>query len=73
MLWSELLRNDSEREIAFRGEARYVQRLGRGRPQREQWLDSDVPLRLESRERGHLDTLRFVPFSRCHSADPVRC
>ena len=29
---------------------------------REQWLDSDVPLRLESRERGHLDTLRFVPF-----------
>ena len=63
LLWSELLRNDSEREIAFRGEARYVQRLGRGRPQREQWLDSDVPLRLESRERGHLDTLRFVPFA----------
>ena len=63
LLWSELLRNDSEREIAFRGEARYVQRLGRGRPQREQWLDSEVPLRLESRERGHLDTLRFVPFA----------
>ena len=62
LLWSELLRNDSEREVAFRGEARYVQRLGRGRPQREQWLDSDVPLRLESRDRGHLDTLRFVPF-----------
>jgi NADPH:quinone reductase-like Zn-dependent oxidoreductase/SAM-dependent methyltransferase/acyl carrier protein len=63
LLWSELLRNDSEREIAFRGEARYAQRLGRGRPQREQWLDFDVPLRLESRERGHLDTLRFVPFA----------
>jgi acyl transferase domain-containing protein/NADPH:quinone reductase-like Zn-dependent oxidoreductase/NAD(P)-dependent dehydrogenase (short-subunit alcohol dehydrogenase family)/SAM-dependent methyltransferase/acyl carrier protein len=62
LLWNELLRNDSEREIAFRGEARYVQRLSRGRPQREQWLDSDVPLRLESRERGHLDTVRFVPF-----------
>ena len=63
LLWSELLRNDSEREVAFRGEARYVQRLGRGRPQHEQRLDSDVPLRLESRDRGHLDTLRFVPFS----------
>ena len=63
LLWSELLRNDSEREVAFRGEARYAQRLGRGRPQREQWLDSYVPLRLESRDRGHLDTLRFVPFS----------
>ena len=62
LLWSELLRNDLEREVAFRGEARYVRRLGRGRPQREQWLDSKVPLRLESRERGHLDTLRFVPF-----------
>ena len=30
---------------------------------REQWLDPDVPLRLESRERGHLDTLRFAPFA----------
>ena len=32
LLWSELLRNDAEREIAFRGEARYAQRLTRGRP-----------------------------------------
>ncbi|MEO5753212.1 MAG: SDR family NAD(P)-dependent oxidoreductase [Chthoniobacterales bacterium] len=61
-LWSELLRKDGEREIALRGEARYVRRLDRGRPTREQWLDGDLPLRLESRERGHFDTLRFAPF-----------
>ncbi len=63
LLWSELLREDAEREIAFRGEARYVQRLARGRPSQEEWLDPELPLRLESRERGHLDTLRFVPFA----------
>ena len=63
LLWSELLRSDVEREVAFRGEARYVQRLDRGRPRVEQRLDSSVPLRLESRERGHLDTLRFSPFA----------
>ncbi len=63
LLWSELLREDTEREIAFRGEARYVQRLARGRPSQEEWLDPELPLRLESRERGHLDTLRFVPFA----------
>ncbi len=62
LLWEELLRCDAEREIAFRGEARYARRLARGRPHEEQWLDSEVPLRLDSRERGHLDTLRFVPF-----------
>lgn len=61
-LWSELLRENSDREVAFRGEARYVQRITRGRSSRQQWLDAAVPLRLESRERGHLDTLRFVPF-----------
>jgi acyl transferase domain-containing protein/NADPH:quinone reductase-like Zn-dependent oxidoreductase/SAM-dependent methyltransferase/acyl carrier protein len=63
LLWSELLRGDAEREIAFRGEARYVRRLARGRSPHEERLDSTVPLRLESRERGHLDTLRFVPFA----------
>ena len=57
-----MLRKDAEREIALRGEARYVLRLDRGRPTREQWLDPAVPLRLESRERGRLDTLRFTPF-----------
>jgi acyl transferase domain-containing protein/NADPH:quinone reductase-like Zn-dependent oxidoreductase/SAM-dependent methyltransferase/acyl carrier protein len=62
MIWSELLRADIEREIAFRGEARYAQRLDRGRPRIEQSLDAAVPLRLESRERGHLDTLRFAPY-----------
>jgi NADPH:quinone reductase-like Zn-dependent oxidoreductase/SAM-dependent methyltransferase/acyl carrier protein len=62
-LWSELARNDAEREIAFRGEARYAQRLTRGRPSVQRSLDPAVPLRLESRERGHLDTLRFAPFA----------
>ncbi len=63
LLWSELLREDAEREVAFRGEARYVQRLVRGRALHEEWLDPTAPLRLESRERGHLDTLLFMPFA----------
>jgi acyl transferase domain-containing protein/NADPH:quinone reductase-like Zn-dependent oxidoreductase/acyl carrier protein len=63
LLWSELLRSDPEREVAFRGQARYVQRLDRGRPRIERSLDSEVPLRLESRERGHLETLAFGPFA----------
>ncbi|HSI65468.1 MAG TPA: beta-ketoacyl synthase N-terminal-like domain-containing protein, partial [Candidatus Saccharimonadia bacterium] len=62
ILLGELRRTDGEREVAFRGEARYVQRLDRGRQVREQWLEQSIPLRLESRERGHLDTLRFAPF-----------
>ncbi|HJT80339.1 MAG TPA: SDR family NAD(P)-dependent oxidoreductase, partial [Chthoniobacterales bacterium] len=62
LLWRELLRADSEREIAFRGDARYVQRLDRGRPHIERDLDATVPLRLQSRERGHLDRLNFAPF-----------
>src|SRR5207249_10820887 len=57
------LRTESEREVAFRGEARYVQRLERGHPRQERTLDPAVPLRLESRERGQLDTLRFAPFA----------
>jgi acyl transferase domain-containing protein/NADPH:quinone reductase-like Zn-dependent oxidoreductase/acyl carrier protein len=63
LLWTELLRVESEREVAFRGDARYVQRLERGRPRPERTLDPAVPLRLESRERGQLDTLRFAPFA----------
>ena len=62
-LWNEISRKHAEREIALRGEARYVRRLDRGRPPREQWLDPALPLRLESRERGHLDALRFAPFA----------
>ena len=62
LVWQELLRSDPEREVAFRGEARYARRLARGGPQQEQWLPPEVPVRLDSRERGHLDTLHFVPF-----------
>lgn len=63
LLWHELLHGNTEREIALRGEARYAQRLSRGLPTREQKLDAAVPLRLESRERGLLDSLRFTPFT----------
>jgi NADPH:quinone reductase-like Zn-dependent oxidoreductase/acyl carrier protein len=63
LLWSELSRNDAEREIALRGDARYTQRLTRGRPSFQQALDPEVPLRLEARERGQLATLRFAPFA----------
>jgi NADPH:quinone reductase-like Zn-dependent oxidoreductase/SAM-dependent methyltransferase/acyl carrier protein len=59
LLWSELRRNDREREVALRGEARYVQRFSRGAPEAELPLTSGQPMRLESRERGHLDSLRF--------------
>ncbi len=62
LLWGELLRPISEREVALRGEARYVQRLSRGFPTTEYPLDPSVPLRLESRERGILDSLHFAPF-----------
>ncbi len=62
MVWHELTRDAAEREIALRGEARYVRRLDRGRPTREQWLNPTQPLQLSSRERGHLDSLHFVPF-----------
>jgi NADPH:quinone reductase-like Zn-dependent oxidoreductase/SAM-dependent methyltransferase/acyl carrier protein len=63
LLWNELLQQDTEREVAFRGEARYVRRVTRGLEPRQQVLDSNVPLRLESRERGLLDALRLVPFA----------
>ncbi|MFL6528502.1 MAG: SDR family NAD(P)-dependent oxidoreductase [Chthoniobacterales bacterium] len=63
LIWAELLRKEAEREVALRGEARYVQRFDRGRPLIQRELDRGVSLRLESRERGHLDTLKFVPFA----------
>jgi acyl transferase domain-containing protein/NADPH:quinone reductase-like Zn-dependent oxidoreductase/SAM-dependent methyltransferase/acyl carrier protein len=63
LLWSELLYKDSEREIALRGEARYAQRITRGMPAREEKLDVSVPLRLECRDRGMLDSLRFSAFA----------
>ena len=62
-LWHEILRASSEREIALRGEARLAQRLTRGLASHEGPLDPSVPLRLESRERGLLDSLRFTPFT----------
>jgi len=62
-LWNELLQHDPEREVAFRGEGRFVRRIGRGIAPREQILDQSVPLRLESRERGLLDALRLSPFA----------
>jgi acyl transferase domain-containing protein/NADPH:quinone reductase-like Zn-dependent oxidoreductase/NAD(P)-dependent dehydrogenase (short-subunit alcohol dehydrogenase family)/acyl carrier protein len=63
LLLSELLRKGSEREVALRGEARYVRRLVRGRPSCEQWLDIGVPMHLVARERGQLDALQFAPFA----------
>ncbi|RYZ65334.1 MAG: SDR family NAD(P)-dependent oxidoreductase, partial [Proteobacteria bacterium] len=62
LLWSELVHVDGEREVALRGEARYVQRISRGFENHERALDASVPLRLESRERGLLDSLRFTSF-----------
>jgi len=66
LLWTELLRTEPEREVALRGEARYVQRLDRGRPTVERELEPHIPLRLQSRDRGHLDALKFVPFTPPH-------
>lgn len=62
-LWRELLRGEPEREVALRGDARYVQRLSRGLQTVERPLDPTVPLRLESRERGSLDSLKFAAFA----------
>ena len=64
LLWNELARDDSEREIALRGEARYVQRLSRGTPPSERLLGPEVPMRLESHDRGHLDSLRLSAFDK---------
>lgn len=63
LLWHEMLRPNTDREVALRGEARYAQRLTRGLATHEQTLDAAVPLRLESRERGLLDSLHFATFA----------
>jgi len=62
LLKNELALPHAEREVAFRGEARYVRRIARGLLREDRLLDDSVPLRLESRERGLLDSLRLVPF-----------
>ena len=61
-IWKELIRDHGEREVALRDEARYVQRLSRGLPAGERAFDASVPLRLESQERGILDSLHFRAF-----------
>lgn len=63
LLWHEFQQPEGEREVALRGEARFLQRLSRGMPSREQAVDPSIPLRLESKERGILDSLRFTPFA----------
>lgn len=62
LLKNELFLPHTEREVAFRGEARYVRRIARGLIREDRVLDRSVPLRIESRERGLLDSLRLVPF-----------
>ncbi len=61
-LWRELQLASPEREVALRGEARFAQRLTRGLPAHDRPIDPSIPMRLESRERGLLDSLRFTPF-----------
>lgn len=63
LLLGELTRAEIEREVALRGEARYVQRIARGLAAPHKAFHPDLPLRLESRERGIIDSLRFVPFT----------
>ncbi len=63
LLHDELLLSHSEREVAFRGEARSVRRIARGLASADRVLDASVPLRLESRDRGLLDALKLVPFT----------
>ncbi|MGA1123151.1 MAG: SDR family NAD(P)-dependent oxidoreductase [Chthoniobacterales bacterium] len=62
VLLRELSRDEPEREIALRDEARYGQRLTRGLPDEPRELGPEVPLRVESRERGVLDSLRLTAF-----------
>ncbi len=62
LLWLELNADSMEREVAYRGEARYVQRIRRRVDRRERLQSPSVPLRLDTSERGLLDALHFVPF-----------
>lgn len=61
-LWQELTTDAPEREVALRDEARYGQRMTRGLPSAPEKLPADIPLRVESRERGVIDSLRLTPF-----------
>ncbi|MEI7864136.1 MAG: SDR family NAD(P)-dependent oxidoreductase [Chthoniobacterales bacterium] len=70
-LLDELLRKDVEREVALRGGARYVQRFARGLEREESTFDPAVPLRLQSRERGVIDSLKLTafPMPQCGSGE----
>ena len=73
LLWSELLRKDAEREIAFRGEARYVQRLG-SRPALRASNGSIPPCRCVSNPASAGISIRCVSrHSRCRPAVPAKC
>ncbi|MEX1044689.1 MAG: SDR family NAD(P)-dependent oxidoreductase [Chthoniobacterales bacterium] len=63
ILHGELSRDEPEREIALRDEARYGLRLTRGLPVRTRELGPEVPLRVESLERGVLDSLQLTAFT----------
>ena len=72
LLWNELLREDAEREIAFRGEARYVQRLGRGRRRHE-----DCSIRRSRCDLNPANAAISTPSALCLlpclPAAPVKC
>ncbi|MGC1481788.1 MAG: acyltransferase domain-containing protein, partial [Chthoniobacterales bacterium] len=63
LLLAELQSEFPEREMALRGDARYVRRLRHGQAEKSAAPPPSVPLRLRSKDRGHLDTLEFAPFT----------
>jgi len=73
LLESELCVGEAEREVALREEARYVRRIARGLPESAHEPGPAVPLRLVSRERGHLGALRLaaVPPPVCRRGEVV--
>ncbi len=63
-LLTELLSEDKEEQVAFRGDKRYVARLARYQTEVEK-----EPLQLTISERGTLENLEFQPFVRNKPAD----
>jgi NADPH:quinone reductase-like Zn-dependent oxidoreductase/acyl carrier protein len=63
-IFSELLWSDEEKQVAFRGDKRYVARLAR-----YQNLVQKQPLQLTISERGTLENLEFQPVLRKKPAD----
>lgn len=62
VLLDEILKDDPEHEVALRGGGRYGRRMARGQASIRKDLAPAIPMRLQTRERGHLDTLQFGPF-----------